>query len=174
MSASSCSSCAAGYNFNGFDCVKTVNQLKKLTLKVGSVTRRDNIAFVPVQPNIIPNGLSMTQRGSFFLVVPNNNDKISFVNQWINPDNTNEIYVAITYETFPTQSAVFLAINAEQLANAYSSIGYTADASSFVSASINVGLPATPASVQIPRSAINNPSSEITNLSGPISNAIKK
>ena len=174
LSAQSCSSCASGYNFNGFDCVKTLAQLKKLNLKVNGVTRRDNIAFVRVEPNIIPNGLSVSQRSNFFLVVPNSGDSIQFVNQWINPDNTNEVIVAITYENFPTQSAVFLAINAEQLANAYSSIGYTADASSFVSASINVGLPAAPASLQIPRSAANVHSNSLDSVNGIMSNAIRR
>lgn len=118
-----------------------------------SVYKRDNIAFVTVGLNIIPNGLSPTQKNSFFLVVPNTGDKISYVNQWQVDANT--VTVAVTYATFPTQTAVFLAVNAQLLSNSYSSIGYTADASSFVSASINIGLAQAPASLIIPSNAAN-------------------
>lgn len=131
-----------------------MTQLKKLTLKVTGVSRRDNVAFVRVQPNIIPNGLSPNQKGNFFLVVPNSGDKISYVSQWLNPNDPSEVIVAVTYATFPTQSAVFLAVNAQQLANSYSAIGYTADASSFVSAAVTVGLPAAPSTLTIPNNAI--------------------
>lgn len=148
ISATQCSTCAQGFNFNGFDCVVAVAQLQKIVLTVKNVCRRNNVAFVTVGLNIIPNGLSPTQKASFFLVVPNSGDKISFVNQW--QLDANNFVVAITYTTFPTQTAVFLAVNSQLLANSYSSIGYNADASSFVSASINVGLSPAPESLNIP------------------------
>lgn len=141
-----------------------MNQLKKLTLKINSVSRRDNVAFIRVEPNIIPNGLSPTQRGSFFLVVPNSGDRITFVNQWINPENPAEVLVAVTYASFPTQSAVFLAVNAQQLASSYSAIGFSADASSFVSAVVTLSTPTAPSSLQIPTSSINTPSSSISSV----------
>jgi hypothetical protein len=115
---------------------------------VKNVCRRNNVAFVTIGVNIIPNGLSPTQKSSFFLVVPNSGDKINFVYQWQLDAST--FVVAITYATFPTQTAVFLSINSQLLANSYSSIGYNADASSFVSASINVGLSPAPDSLVIP------------------------
>jgi len=156
ISASSCSTCSSGYSFNGYDCVVTLAQLKKLSLNVQSVSRRDNVAFVTVCSNIIPNGLSPTQKNAFFQVVPNQNDKVSYVNQFISSSDSNCVVVAITYVTFPTQSAVFLTINAQQLASSYSSIGYSADASTYVSASVNIGLATAPATLVIPASATNS------------------
>lgn len=148
ISATSCSTCARGHNFNGFDCVLTTTQLQKVTLSVKNVSKRDNVAFITVGLNIIPNGLSPSQKNTFFLVVPNSGDKVSYVNQW-QVDASNFI-VAVTYATFPTQTAVFLAVNGQQVASSYSSIGYTADSSSFVSAAVNIGLAAAPESVKIP------------------------
>jgi hypothetical protein len=115
---------------------------------VKNVCRRNNVAFVTIGLNIIPNGLSPTQRASFFLVVPNGKDTINFVYQWQLDPQT--YVVAITYATFPTQTAVFLSINSQLLASSYSAIGYNADTSSFVSASINVGLSPAPDSLVIP------------------------
>lgn len=166
ISATSCSTCAQGYNFNGYDCVVTVAQLQKVTLSVTNVARRDNIAFVTVKLNIVPNGLSPTQKSSFFLVVPNQGDMISYVNQW--QVDATSFTVAITYATFPTQTAVFLAINAQLLANSYTSIGYTADASSFVSASINVGLATAPSSLVIPASTSAIQANSVSNIAGPL------
>jgi hypothetical protein len=135
------------------DCVVTVSQLQKVTLTVRGVSRRNNVAFITVGLNIIPNGLSPTQKNSFFLVVPNTGDKVSFVNQWQSDATT--VIVAVTYSTFPTQSAVFLSVNAQQLASTYSSIGYAADATSFVSAAVNIGLANAPDSLIVPSSATN-------------------
>lgn len=148
LSATVCSACASGYTYNGFDCVVSTSKLQKVTLLIKNVCRRDNVAFVTVGVNIIPNGLSPTQKSSFFLAVPNKGDKINFVNQW-QLDATSFV-VAVTYATFPTQTALFLSLNAQLLANSYSSIGYTADQSSFVSASINVGLSPAPSTLNIP------------------------
>lgn len=136
------------------DCVVTVSQLQKVTLTVRGVSRRNNVAFITVGLNIIPNGLSPTQKNSFFLVVPNTGDKVSFVNQWQSDAST--VIVAVTYSTFPTQSAVFLSVNAQQLASTYSSIGYAADATSFVSAAVNIGLANAPDSLIVPSSATNS------------------
>jgi hypothetical protein len=119
------------------------------------VSKRDNVAFITVGLNIIPNGLSPTQKNAFFLVVPNSGDKVSYVNQW--QADANNVIVAVTYATFPTQTAIFLAINAQQLASAYSSIGYTADSSSFVSGAVNIGLSAAPSSLIIPSAAASIP-----------------
>ncbi len=163
ISATSCSTCAQGFNFNGLDCVVVVAQLQKTVLTVKNVCRRNNVAFVTVGLNIIPNGLSPTQKSSFFLVVPNGKDKINFVYQWQLDANT--FVVAITYDTFPTQTAVFLSINSQLLASSYSSIGYNADASSFVSASINIGLAPAPDSLTIPAAATANIASDKSTLS---------
>jgi hypothetical protein len=138
-------------------------QLQKVTISVKSVSRRDNVAFITVGLNIIPNGLSPSQKNAFFLVVPNTGDKVSYVNQW--QSDANDVIVAVTYATFPTQTAVFLSVNAQQLASSYSSIGYTADASSFVSAAVNIGLATAPASLTIPAtSSYNkaNPGSDVS------------
>jgi hypothetical protein len=129
----------------------TTTQLQKVILSVKNVCKRDNIAFITVGLNIIPNGLSPSQKNAFFLVVPNSGDKVSYVNQW-QVDGSNFI-VAVTYATFPTQTAVFLAVNGQQLASSYSSIGYTADSSSFVSAAVNVGLAPAPNTLTVPSSA---------------------
>jgi hypothetical protein len=109
--------------------------------------------------NILPNGLSPNQKNSFFIVVPNQGDQISFVNQWQVDANT--VTVAVTYSSFPTQTAVFLAVNGQLLANSYSSIGYTADQSSFVSASINVGLSPAPVTLVVPASAVSSPGASL-------------
>jgi hypothetical protein len=138
---------------------------------VTNVARRDNVAFVTVKLNIVPNGLSPTQKSSFFLVVPNQGDKINFVNQWQVDANT--FTVAITYATFPTQTAVFLAINAQLLANSYTSIGYTADASSFVSASINVGLATAPASLTIPASTSAIAANSVNSVPAQVANSMR-
>jgi hypothetical protein len=163
LSATACSTCSQGYSFNGYDCVVVTAQLQKVTISVKSVSRRDNVAFITVGLNIIPNGLSPSQKNAFFLVVPNTGDKVSYVNQW--QSDANDVIVAVTYATFPTQTAVFLSVNAQQLASSYSSIGYTADASSFVSAAVNIGLATAPASLTIPAtSSYNkaNPGSDVS------------
>lgn len=126
-------------------------QLQKIILTIQNVCRRGNVAFITVGLNIIPNGLSPTQKNAFFLVVPNTGDKVSYVNQW--QVDANDVIVAVTYATFPTQTAVFLAVNGQQLASSYASIGYIADSSSFVSAAINIGLSPAPASLVIPSNA---------------------
>ena len=86
-------------------------------------------------------------------MIPNTGDKLTFVNQWQSDPTT--VIVAVTYATFPTQSAVFLSVNAQQLASTYSSIGYAADATSFVSAAVNIGLTNAPDSLVVPSSATN-------------------
>lgn len=173
ISATSCSTCATGYNFNGFDCVVTLNKLQKVVLTVQNVCRRDNVAFVTVCPNILPNGLTVAQRNNFFQVVPNQNDKVTLVNQFISSTSPNCVVVAVTYATFPTQSSLFLTVNSVQLASAYSSIGYTTDSSTFVSASINVGLNAAPATLTIPANADNANAGDASNVAYAIySNAV--
>jgi len=156
ISASSCSSCATGYNFNGFDCVKTVYQLQTVKMTLSSVSRRSNTAFVTVCLNIVPNGLTNAQINQFFLVIPNTNDVVTSVNQWISSDNSKCVVAAVNYQTFPTSSAVFLAVNAQLLANSYSSIGYTADGTSFISASVSINSPQAPSTLTIPATASNS------------------
>ena len=158
ISANICSSCASGYNFNGVDCTKTLAELKKLTLTVKASSKRGNTAYVTVCPNIIPNGLSPQQQNNFFSVVPASADKanVAYVTQWLSTIDQGCVTVAVNYNQFPVQSLIFLAVNAQLLAGSYSSIGYTADASSFVSAAVNVGLPAAPASLTIPSSVSNS------------------
>jgi hypothetical protein len=138
--------------------VVALAQLHTLTLSVQAVSRRGNSAYITVCPNIIPNGLSPTQRSSFFLVVPASADKnnVAYINQWVSTTNSSCVVVGVNYNTFPTQSAVFLAVNAQVLASSYAAIGYTADASSFVSASVNIGLPASPASLVVPSNVAND------------------
>ena len=124
-----------------------------LTLK--STSKRGNTAFVTVCPNIIPNGLSPQQRNNFFTVVPIKADQanVAFINQWLSTVDTGCVSVAINYNSFPAQSAVFLAINAQLMASSYMSIGYKADTTSFVSAPININMPETPANVVPPSNA---------------------
>jgi len=156
LSASVCSSCASGYNFNGNDCVVAINQLRQLTLTVKSSSRRGNTAFVTVCPSIIPNGLSTQQQNNFFTVVPAAADKanVAYIQQWLSTVDTGCVTVGINYNTFPSQSAVYIAVNAQLLANTYISIGYTADsASSYVSATISTNLPTTPSAVVPPSNA---------------------
>lgn len=82
VSAASCSTCATGFSFNGFDCVVANAQLQRVALTIKNVCRRDSTVFITIGLNIIPNGLSPTQRNNFFLVVPNTGDRVNFVNQW--------------------------------------------------------------------------------------------
>jgi len=116
-----------------------------------NVCRRNNIAIVSINLNIIPNGLAPSQKSNFFLVVPSSGDKVSFVNQW-QPDS-NTVMVAINFAEFPLKSTAYLAINAKQLASSYASIGYTADSTSFVSASISNNNANCPSSLNIPASS---------------------
>ena len=150
ISATSCSQCATGFTFNGFDCVAAVAKLQKIDISILNVCRRENIAIVSIRLNIIPNGLSPIQRSNFFLIVPSSGDKVSFVNQW-QPDSTT-VMVAINYAQFPLKSTAYLAINARQLASSYASIGYTADSNSFVSASISTNNANCPSSLVVPAS----------------------
>jgi hypothetical protein len=140
--------------------VLALAQLNNVNLTISSVTKRGNTAYITVCPNIVPNGLSPQQQGSFFTVVPAAADQgnIAYINQWLSTVNPGCVTVGVNYNAFPAQSAVFLAVNAQILASSYLSIGYTASASSFVSASININLPATPANVVPPSNAINVPS----------------
>ena len=156
ISATICSSCAAGYNFNGKDCVKAIGQLQSLKLQIKSTSKRGNSAFITVCPNIIPNGLSPQQKNSFFTVIPSKADQanVAYINQWLSTIDSGCVTVAINYNSFPAQSAVFLAVNAQLLASTYMSIGYKADASSFVSAAVNINLPQTPANVIPPANAV--------------------
>ena len=156
LSATVCSSCASGYNFNGNDCVKAISQLKQLSLTVKSASKRGNTAFVTVCPSILPNGLSPQQQNNFFTVVPAAADKanVAYIQQWLSTVDNGCVTVAVNYNSFPAQSAVYIAVNAQLLANTYLSIGYSADsASSFVSATISTNLPAAPNSVAAPSNA---------------------
>ena len=166
LSATICSSCAPGYNFNGADCIVALAQLRSITLSVSSVTKRGNTAFITVCPNIIPNGLSLTQQNNFFTVVPASADtnNVAYINQWVSTVDNGCVTVGVNYNTFPVQSTVFLAINAQSLASSYLSIGYTADASSFVSAAVNINLAATPANVIPPSNAIFNTASSTSDV----------
>lgn len=155
VSATICSSCASGYQFNGNDCVLGSGQLTALTLNIVSVTRRDNTAFIIVGLNVVPNGLTTAQASKFFLVVPNKGDNCTYINQWIGSD-PNTVVVAATYQNFPLQSALFLAVNAQILAQTYASIGYTANSNSFVSATISQNLGAAPAYLNTPSYSIAN------------------
>jgi len=155
ISADICSSCSTGYNFNGKDCVKAIGQLKGLSLKIKSTSKRGNTAFITVCPNIIPNGLSSQQKNNFFTVVPAKAEQanVAYINQWLSTVDSGCVTVGVNYNSFPAQSAIFLAINAQLLTSTYMSIGYKADASSFVSAAININLPQTPANVIPPSNA---------------------
>ena len=175
LSATICSSCAAGYNFNGVDCVVALAQLKTVTLSISSVTRRGNSAFITVCPNIIPNGLSSQQVNNFFTVVPASADanNIAYINQWLSLVDTGCVSVGVNYNSFPVQSAVFLAVNAQVLASSYLSIGFTADASSFVSAAVNINLAATPDNVVPPSNANNVLPDNVNTISNQVYNAIR-
>ena len=155
ISADICSSCATGYNFNGKDCVKAIGQLQGLSLKIKSTSKRGNTAFITVCPNILPNGLSSQQKNNFFTVVPAKaqQNSVAYINQWLSTVDSGCVTVGVNYNSFPAQSAIFLAVNAQLLASTYMSIGYKADASSFVSAAININLPQTPANVVPPSNA---------------------
>jgi hypothetical protein len=175
ISASICSVCANGYNFNGNDCVKSLNQLKSLTLSIKSISKRGNTAYITVCPNIIPNGLSPQQQNNFFTVVPATADKanVAYVNQWLSTVDTGCVSVGVNYNAFPVQSAVFLAVNAQLLASSYMSIGYSADATSFVSAAVNINLPETPAQVVAPANAVSRAVSTQEGLPAVTANALK-
>lgn len=149
-------------------------QLKQLKLTIKSVTKRGNTAFITIKPSIIPNGLSPQQQNNFFTVVPAAADKdnIAFVNQWLSTVEAGSVTVAVNYNRLPLKSAVFIAINGQLLTSSYSSIGYNADASSFVSAAVNINLPATPNNVIPPSNAIKSPAGE--GLSAVAYNAAKK
>lgn len=170
ISATSCSQCANGFTFNGFDCIVAVAKLQKINMAILNVCRRNNVAIVSINLNIIPNGLSPSQRSNFFLVVPSSGDKVSFVNQW-QPDATT-FMVAINYAEYPLRSTAYLAINAKQLASAYASIGYTADSSSFVSASVSGNNANCPASLVIPASTSSVTASSAGDLATQTLNSI--
>ena len=127
-----------------------------MKLQIKSTSKRGNSAFITVCPNIIPNGLSPQQKNSFFTVIPSKADQanVAYINQWLSTIDSGCVTVAINYNSFPAQSAVFLAVNAQLLASTYMSIGYKADASSFVSAAVNINLPQTPANVVPPANAV--------------------
>lgn len=167
LSATICSTCSGSYTYNGKDCVKTIGQLSALTLKIKSSSKRGNSAFVTVCPNIIPNGLSLQQQNNFFIVMPATADQsnVAYINQWLSTVDSGCVTVGINYSKFPTQSVVYLAVNAEILASSYTSIGYKADATSFVSASININLPTTPNTVFPPSNAVNSGASSTGALS---------
>jgi hypothetical protein len=157
------------------DCVVALAQLKTVTLAISSVTRRGNSAFITVCPNIIPNALSLQQQNNFFTVVPASADtnNIAFINQWLSTVESGCVTVGVNYNTFPVQSAVFLAVNAQVLASSYLSIGYTADASSFVSAAVNINLAATPANVVPPSNAAATAATGSSGLPAQTLNSIK-
>jgi hypothetical protein len=58
VSATECSTCASGYIFNGFDCVLRLSDLQEVTIAQSGVFRRGNTAFIAVNVNLIPNGLT--------------------------------------------------------------------------------------------------------------------
>jgi hypothetical protein len=149
ISASICSSCASGYNFNGNDCVKATGQLSSISLNIKSVSKRGNTAFATVCPNIIPNGLSPQQQNNFFSVIPAAADKanVAYINQWLSTIDNGCVTVGINYNSFPTSSAAYIAVNSQLLGSSYMSIGYLADSSSFVSVAVNINLPTAPDSL---------------------------
>ncbi len=89
ISQTECSSCSSGYQFNGFDCVISSIQLKPLTLNVKTVSKRGSTVFVTIRLNIIPNGLTETQKSKFFYVLLNKGDTSQYVNQWISTSSSN-------------------------------------------------------------------------------------
>lgn len=170
ISATSCSGCASGFTFNGHDCIVTAAQLQKIKISILNVCRRNNVAIISLNLNILPNGLSPLQKSNFFLVIPSSGDKVSFVNQW-QPD-ANTVMVAINYAEYPLKSTAYLAINAKQLAPSYASIGYTADSNSFVSASVNGNNANCPSSLQIPASTSSVAASSVGDLATQTLNSI--
>jgi hypothetical protein len=174
ISATICSTCASGFNFDGTDCVKSLSQLKSLTLSIKSVTKRGNSAYITVCPSILPNGLSPQQQNNFFTVVPATADKsnVAYVNQWLSTVDAGCVTVGVNYNSFPTQSAVFLAVNAQLLASSYLSMGYSADSSSFVSAAVNINLQATPAAVVPPSNAMASPANSRASLPAVLANRL--
>ena len=106
-------------------------------------------------------------------MVPSSGDKnnVAYINQWLSLIDSGCVTVAINYNSFPAQSHVFLAVNAQLLAGSYMSIGYMADASTFVSAPINLNLPATPAEIVAPANAAATFSSSTNDM--PMTMAVK-
>lgn len=154
ISATVCSTCASGYQFNGYDCVIQLTNLQTITLTQTSISKRGNTVFISIRLPIIPNGLTSAQQNSFFIVIPSANDTVVLVNQWLDTTDNTLAWVAIQYATIPTLSTVFITINAQLLATAFANVGYIAG-DNFLSVSISQSVATTPASVQIPASATN-------------------
>jgi hypothetical protein len=104
--------CSSGFQFNGFDCVVILTNLRTLTLAQSSISRRDTTVFISIRLEIIPNGLSSNQINNFFIVVPSVNDKVVKVNQWQDATDRNVAWIAAQYETIPAQSTLFITLNA--------------------------------------------------------------
>lgn len=161
VSADECSTCAAGYVFNGADCIVKVANLRELQLTQSALSRRANTVFVSVKLTIIPNGLSSEQKNNLFLVVPSENSKVSKVSQWISATEANTVIIAVEYESFPTSiSTLFLALNAQILSESLANVGYSASENSFISVVISNSIAQAPAGLAVPLSATVNKSTK--------------
>jgi hypothetical protein len=170
ISATVCSTCANGYQFNGYDCVVILTNLKTITLTQVSITQRNPTVFVSIRLPLIPNGLTAAQQNAFFLVIPSASDKVVKVNQWLDTTDSTLAWVAVQYATIPTSSTLFLTLNSQILATSFANVGYTAG-NNFLALSISSAIGATPSSVQIPASATNSNSDKASSL-GAISNSV--
>lgn len=176
VSATECSTCASGYQFNGYDCVVALSNLKTVTLAQSSISKRDTTVFISIKLSLIPNGLTSTQINSFFIVVPSIADTVVKTNQWQDASDNTVAWIAIQYNQIPTLSTAFITINAQILANSYANVGYTAG-DNFLAVSISQAIATTPSSVNIPASATNSnadPASKIPAGKNALTNAIKE
>lgn len=154
VSATECATCAAGYIYNGADCVLKLANLKEVTMTQSALSRRGTTVFVSVKLSVIPNGLSNDQKNAFFIVVPSVNDQVNKVNQWISTTDTNTVIIAIEYATFPSStSTLFVGLNANILSSSLASVGYTATDNSFLSVVISNSIATAPSTLVVPLSA---------------------
>lgn len=149
-----CDTCANGYTNTGADCIQSTTTLTPVTLNVLAVVKNleGNIAFVQIQPNILPNNVPTNLASQILLFVPTSSasNPATQVNIWI--DN-GMIFVALTHNgPIPTYRAALI-LNSNVFDSMYRSMGYST-ANVFVEVPISSNVP--PVNYSIPPTAANS------------------
>ena len=148
--------------------MKRTNILKPVSLQVLSVSKRDNIIFIQIRPNIIPNNLPTNLQSQFFLVVIDGNLN-PLINIWV---VDNDVWVALKFDgTIQTGKAYFI-LNSDVLGQIYQSMGYTT-ANAYADAAFSYNLPPTDPSIAIPAVATNAYKSELEKVNALSSKVVK-
>ena len=150
VNADKCASCANNYINTGADCVKRTNILNPVSLQVLSVSKRDNIVYIQIRPNIIPNDLPTTLQSQFFLVVIEGNIN-PLINIWV---ADTDVWVALKFDGPIQQGKAYFILNSDVLGQIYQSMGYTT-ANAYADANFSYNLPIADPSIVIPPVATN-------------------